>query len=63
MKLVCLQFENNVALTDFLAVIENINCEINHRQLTIICHVSDDELALALKSFGAKVITNQPEKG
>ena len=62
MKAVCLQFETLVALTDFMAVINNVNCEINHQRVTLLCQVSADELQLAVSSFGAKIISDQPRQ-
>jgi hypothetical protein len=62
MKSVFLQFETLVALTDFMAVINNVNCEINHQRLTVLCQVSADELQLAISSFGGKIIPGQPDQ-
>gem|GEM_PF-2041558 len=62
MKVVCLQFESLITLTDFMAVISNVNCEINHQRLTVLCQVSADELQLAVSSFGAKIISDQLTK-
>jgi hypothetical protein len=59
MKPICLQFESIIALKDFLAVIRNINCEVNYHRLTIICELTEEELQLAIRSFGAKQIADK----
>jgi hypothetical protein len=56
MKEVCLQFEAISAMTNFLSVLENNNCEINRQRLTILCEISAEELELAIRSFGACVV-------
>lgn len=53
---VCLQFQTIQSLTDFLQLIQNINCEINHQRLTVICELSEKELEMAISGFEAKVI-------
>lgn len=53
---VCLQFQTIQSLTDFLQLIQNINCEINHQRLTVICELSEKELGMAISGFEAKVI-------
>jgi hypothetical protein len=56
MKKVCLQFQTITKLTDFLQLIENINCEINRQRLTVICEISEKELEMAIMDFDAQAI-------
>ncbi|HYO22233.1 MAG TPA: hypothetical protein VER36_07490 [Flavisolibacter sp.] len=56
MKRVLLQFENILELIEFIAAINNLNCDIDSNALTIFCDLSEMEIELAINGYGAAVI-------
>jgi hypothetical protein len=63
MQQITLQFETPQDLAGFRKLVQTSSFEINIRELTMICDCTPSEIAIALKTYGAKVIQNKEMAG
>lgn len=57
MRTVTLQFQNILELLDFLEITKTTNCEVNRRDLIVICELSQADTELAVRSYRARLLS------